>query len=44
VIFAFVLNIVFNHWGSGSGRASAVQFAVGERATVSAGVAESLAR
>jgi NCS2 family nucleobase:cation symporter-2 len=44
VIFAFVLNIVFNHWGSDSGRESAVQFAVGEGAVVSAGVAETTAR
>lgn len=40
VIFAFVLNIVFNHMGRGAGRESAVQYAVSEGAVVSAGVAE----
>ncbi len=37
VIFAFVLNIVFNHWGTDSGRESAVQLAVSEGAVVTAG-------
>jgi NCS2 family nucleobase:cation symporter-2 len=40
VIFAFVLNIVFNHWGSDAGRESAVQLAVSEGAVVTGGVGE----